>query len=130
MRKEEQLKNVVMVNTTTELIDSGEKRDALGRKRTPLERRRELVREYRESGMTQAGFARRAGINYTTFCGWAQAEAKQQSQPVKFAQLRLPAAVPVAPLEPTELEVRLSDGTSVRGNKAEELAALVRALRG
>jgi len=120
-----------MVTTTTELIDSGEKRDALGRKRTPLERRRELVREYRESGMTQAGFARRAGINYTTFCGWAQAEAKKQNQPVEFAQLRLPAAVPaVAPLEPTELEVRLSDGTSVRGNKAEELAALARALRG
>jgi transposase-like protein len=119
-----------MVTTTTELIDSGEKRDTMGRKRTPLERRRELVREYRGSGMTQANFAQRAGINYTTFCGWVQAEAKKQSQPVKFAQLQLPPALPaVAPLEPTELEVRLCDGTSVRGNKAEELAALVRALR-
>jgi hypothetical protein len=39
-----------MVTTTAELIDSGEKRDALGRKRTPLARRRELVREYRGSG--------------------------------------------------------------------------------
>jgi hypothetical protein len=77
--------------------------------------------------MTQAAFARSAGINYTTFCGWAQAESKKQTQPVEFAQLRLPAA---AALEPTELEVRLPDGTSVRGNKAEELAALVRALRG
>ena len=82
-----------METTTAELIDSGEKRDALGRKRTPLERRRELVREDRESGLTQAAFARRAGINYTTFCGWAQVEAKKQTQPVKFAQLRLPAAI-------------------------------------
>jgi len=44
---------------------------------------------------------------------------------VQFAQVRLPTA----PAQPTPLEVRLPDGTIVRGNQAKDLAQLVRALR-
>jgi len=36
------------------IIDTGEKRDRLGRRVTPAKRRAELVREYQESGLTQA----------------------------------------------------------------------------
>lgn len=125
-----------------ELVETGEKRDALGRRRTPGERREELLAAYRASGQTQRAFARAEGITYTTFCTWAQAERKKGGLPpapagrkrrgpggstsaVRFAEVSLPAgALPVP-----ALEVRLPDGTVLRGGGAGELAALVRALR-
>lgn len=45
--------------TTTELIDTGARRDTLGRIVTPKVRRLELVAAWRQSGLTQAEFARR-----------------------------------------------------------------------
>ena len=98
---------------------------------TPLERRDAIVGEYRASGLTQAAFARREGLNYSTFSGWVLKSAKPAcvKSPIRFAQLRLPSSLP-PPLAPAAaLEVRLPDGTSVRGNNAQELAQLVRALR-
>ncbi|MFT3870087.1 MAG: hypothetical protein QM715_16690 [Nibricoccus sp.] len=117
---------------TVEVIETGEKRDQRGHRVTPVARRAELVREYQHSGLTQAEFARREGIKYATFAGWVLKAAKQPPapRPIQFAQLRLPAPVPSPAVETTELEARLPDGTSVRGNKVKELAALVRALRG
>jgi len=136
-----------MVTNTTpaneaELIETGEKHDVLGRRRTPAERRAELLAAYRASGLTQSAFARREGIRYSTFCTWAQAERRSGGLPpapagrkrqrrdrsapaVRFAELRLPAVAAPVP----GLEVRLPDGTVLRGNSAVELAALVRALR-
>lgn len=135
-----------MVTTTTgsteaELIETGEKHDLLGRRRTPQERREELLSAYRESGLTQMAFAKREGIRYSTFCTWAQAERRNgglppasagrkrrrvdQAPTVSFAEVSLPSvSAPIA-----GLEVRLPDGTVLRGGRAEELAALVRALR-
>jgi len=49
--------------------------------------------------------------------------------PIQFAQLRLPSSLPASLATAAALEVRLPDGTSVRGNDAQELAQLVRALR-
>jgi transposase-like protein len=126
--------------TTAELIETGEKRDALGRRHTPAERRAELLAAYRTSGLTQSAFARREGITYSTFCTWAQAERRQGALPaaqagrkrrrvgspaVRFAEVRLPAVPAPVP----GLEVRLPDGTVLRGGSAAELAALVRAVR-
>jgi transposase-like protein len=68
--------------TTTELIETGEKRDTLGRRRTPVERRAELLAAYRQSGLTQVAFVRREGIRYSTFCTWAQAERRNGKLPV------------------------------------------------
>ena len=135
-----------MVTTTTrateaELIETGEQRDALGRRRTPRERRAELLAAYRQSGLTQKAFARREGITYTTFCCWAQAERRKGKLPVAPAgrkRQRTQRVPPVrfveAALAPTSasapLEVRLPDGTMLRGASVAELAALVRALRG
>ena len=98
-------------------------------------RRAELLREYRASGLTQAAFARREGLNYSTFAGWVQRMTATAPEPIEFAQLRLPPVLPPSPKpaltssEPVELEVRLPDGTLVRGSKVKELALLVRALR-
>jgi len=128
--------------TDTELIETGEKRDALGRRRTPVERRAELLAGYRASGLTQTAFARREGIRYSTFCTWAQAERQSGRLPpaqagrkrrrrggalpaVRFVEARLPTAAAPA----SGLEVRLPDGTVLRGGSAPELAALVQALR-
>jgi hypothetical protein len=94
-----------------------------------------LVREYKASGLTQAAFARREGLRNSTFAYWvlqsAKAEAAAAKRPIEFAQLRLPVAPPVPSImaEPAHLEVRLPDGTLLRGDDANDLALLVRALR-
>lgn len=76
-----------MVTNTTEwkasaeasLVETGEKRDRLGRRITPVARRAELVVAWRESGLTQADFARREGIIYSSFAAWVQAARLQPS---------------------------------------------------
>ncbi|HMJ13100.1 MAG TPA: hypothetical protein VK524_16880 [Polyangiaceae bacterium] len=78
-----------------------------------------------------AAFARREGIKYATFAHWvlkAQKDAVSKN-PITFAQLRLPLAAPAAERPDDRLEVRLPDGTMVRGHRALDLIALVRALR-
>lgn len=116
-------------NTTgaTELIDTGERRDTLGRVVMPKERRAELVRAWRASGLTQAAFAKREGVRYSTFAHWVQQATKKgptvRSPRVKFAEVALPPALAPA------LEVRLPDGTLLRGGNVADLAKLVQALR-
>ena len=97
---------------TAEVVESDEKRDARGRRVTSAKRRAEWLQAYATSGSTMAAFARREGIKYAT-----------------FAQLRLPLAAPAAERPDDRLEVRLPDGTMVRGHRALDLIALVRALR-
>jgi transposase-like protein len=116
---------------STELVHHGERRDRLGRRHVPTARRRELLALFCESGLTRQAFARQEGIRYTTFCTWVQREEKAggRSAPaakaaVRFAEVARPAGAARG------LEVRLADGTTLRGERVEELAALVRALRG
>lgn len=111
-------------------------RDRLGRKITPASRRAELVAGWRASGQTQAEFARREGIKYSSFASWVQAERRTaitgesktaaRKSAVRFAEVRLPTT----PALTAGLEVRLADGTVLWGGDARELAILVRALRG
>jgi transposase-like protein len=95
----------------------------------PVERRRELLRLFRESGLTRSEFARQEGLRYTTFCTWVQQEAKPNAQstppetPVRFAEVALPVSAPQG------LEVQLPCGAIARGSNAAELAKLIRALR-
>ena len=96
----------------------------------PRNRREQLLAAFRESGLTQLAFSEREGIRYSTFCHWVQRAAKDeermaQASTVRFTEVAFPAARP----EASGLEVRLADGTTVRGGGVEELAALVRALR-
>jgi transposase-like protein len=118
-----------MVTTTAELIDTGEKRDQRGRRLSQVERRTEAVRAWRESGQTMAAFARREGLAYSTFAGWVLKAARQRpvAKRTGFAEVRVGPGLGAAPAG--LLEVRLPDGTVVRGASAAELAALVKALR-
>ena len=116
-----------------ELIDTGDRRDVRGRRRMPAAQRAEYVRAYHQSGMTQAAFAKREGLRYSTFAHWVQkalraaADSADQRHRVQFAQVQWPAAGPA--MSPTSMEVRLPDGMILRGENAAELAQLVRALR-
>jgi transposase-like protein len=109
------------------LVDTGRKRDAQGRRIITAGERAALLAAYADSGLTQRAFARQEGLNYSTFTAWLQGrrragEAASGPAKVRFAEVRLPPAN-------HGLEVRLADGTVLRGGHAEELAALVRALR-
>ena len=80
--------------------------------------------------MTRRAFAQREGIRYTTFCNWTQAAAKRAGvqmpavTAVRFAEVALPVSA-----GSSGNEVRLADGTTVRGGRVEEVVALVRGLR-
>ena len=125
-----------MVTNTTELIETGEKRDRLGRRITPAARRAELVAAWQESGLTQTEFARKEGINYSSFSAWVQAARLRPSAvlavkptiaTVRFVEARLPAPNPSP--STFALCVRLPDGTELRGQKARDLAELLHGLR-
>lgn len=122
-----------MVTNTTgklEVVETGEKRDRVGRKITPAVRREELVGAWERSGLTQVEFARREGVRYPTFASWVQqtratkGSRESAARKMRFAEVQGPAS-----LGGSALEVRLPDGTQLRGGSAAELAKLVRALR-
>lgn len=126
---------------STELVYHGERRDRVGRLHVPVRRQRELVAQFRDSGLTRQAFARREGIRYTTFCTWVKREEQsavasrsvagrpkqrvvRTTPQIRFAEVALPAS------PGRGLEVCLPDGTTLRGERVAELAALARALRG
>ena len=120
------------VRAEASLVETGEKRDRLGRTIAPVARRAELVAGWRASGLTQAAFARREGVRDTTFVSWVQEEGRKPGRRtapgrppgrIDFAEVRWPGA------RAAGLEVRLPDGTVLRGGNAADLATLVRALR-
>ena len=113
-----------------EIVETGEKRGARGRRVTPTARRAQLVQIYRGSGLTMAEFARREKIKYATFAGWVAKtqESAVTKGPIRFAEVPLPFASPRRPAGDS-LEVQLRDGTVLRGVRVAEVVALVRALR-
>jgi transposase-like protein len=125
----------------TEVVDDGRRADRLGRVRTPRSRREELLAEYDRSGLSQAAFARRAGVRYPTFAHWVQQRrragvavaepvAASSSAPPRFVELRLPSAPPTASTaSAAELSVTLPDGVVLRGTEPTALAVLARELR-
>lgn len=109
-----------------ELVDSGEKRDLVGRRILRREERDRLLAAYDESGLTQRAFARREGIKYSTLAWWLKQrrERNRGNAPVQFEEYRISEPVNTAPLE-----VVLADGTRVRGSDTGMLAELVKSLR-
>jgi hypothetical protein len=113
---------------STEVADSGPKRDSRGWRVSDRSRRAELLAAYDRSGLTQKAFAQREGVNVHTFVSWLQQRRRARgptaaATPVRFAE------VPWSGARAVGLEVVLPDGATVRGAVASEVAALVRLLR-
>ncbi|MGD1031775.1 MAG: hypothetical protein ABSA05_11615 [Opitutaceae bacterium] len=109
---------------STELVETGEKRDARGRKISDEARRAEVLAAYDCCRLTQRAFARQEGIKYYTLAYWLKVRRKEQAtpnKPVRFAELRLGGRAP-------GLEVSLPGGIAIRGDDAGQIAALVKAL--
>ncbi len=128
-----------MKQAETEVVVGDERmRDRKGRKQLTEARWEELMSEYEGSGLTQAEFARRNGLVYTTLAHRVQrrrrdAKAGALCAP-RFVEVRpaLPSVPPVAAAPtaaPVELSVTLPDGVVLRGAEPVALAALARALR-
>ena len=65
------------------MIPAGEqvlKTDGLGRVRTPVERREQLLDEFERSGLSGLKFAALVGIKYPTFASWLKRRRQQSSQ--------------------------------------------------
>ena len=122
-----------MVTNTTgavSVVETGRKRDTVGRRIVTVAERMALLESYRQSGLTQKAFAKREGVNFSTLAAWLQGRRRALEMKaaagggVQFAEVHLPRGE-----TPAGLEVRLPDGTVLRGRSAAELAALVKALR-
>ena len=70
------------MTSTASLLSAGEilKQDSLGRVRTPLGKRQEILAAFDGAGMSAARFAAMVGINYSTFCSWVQERNQKQGQ--------------------------------------------------
>ena len=57
------------------------KADALGRVKTPPDRREQLLEEFERSGLSGSKFAQVVGIKYQTFAAWVARRRKQRGGP-------------------------------------------------
>ena len=87
--------------------------------RRSLAERRDLVEQFKGSGLSQAAFSRQEGIHPVTLSRWL----KQGPPSIRFAEVVLPA------LRGPEIEISLPNGAVVRIRDAaasEQLGELVR----
>jgi DNA-binding transcriptional regulator YiaG len=68
--------------STASLLSAGEilKQDSLGRVRTPLGKRLEILAAFDGAGMSAARFAAMVRINYSTICSWVQERKQKQGK--------------------------------------------------
>jgi hypothetical protein len=116
------------------------KTDVIGRLRTPLVRREQLLDEFEKSGLSGQEFAKLAGIKYSTFATWVQKRRRARGAyprvkaPVKaLNQVRWLEAVVGEPGtgQSKPLALELPGGVKVQiedARPAAVAAALLRAL--
>ena len=108
---------------TTEVVDTGEKRDARGRRIAAARHRTAVIAAYQRSGLTQRAFAEREGIGFYRFTNWLKRHRRERP-PAGFAEVNLVPGRATVPVE-----VTLPDGVVVRGDDLEQIAGLVERLR-
>lgn len=97
-----------------------------GRRHWNSEQRQQLLKQYRQSGMSRPVFCRKQGIGYSTLCAWLKKERASSAgrQGVE--------AVEVSPLawmnEPVAAEIGLAGGMRLRLMKGCEDGLVVRLL--
>lgn len=105
--------------------------DTKGRMRTSKEQRRLILAEFEGSGISAAQFARRIGVKYSTFAGWAQ-RYRRTKRPGAKSPVRLLEAAVVAPASlDSALVLELPGGSRLEICEARQVplaAALARAL--
>jgi hypothetical protein len=70
------------MTSTASLLSAGEilKQDSLGRVRTPLAKRQEILAAFDGAGTSAARFAAMVGMNYSTFCSWVPERNQKQGK--------------------------------------------------
>lgn len=111
-----------MTTLTTEVIDTGAKRDTRGRRIATAEEKAALIAAYLNSGLTQRAFAMREGVKFCTFAAWL-GRHRRGSPGGRFAEVDLGRAASAG------IEITLPDGLVVRGSDVEQLAGLIERLR-
>jgi hypothetical protein len=66
------------MTNTTEAGEQVLKTDVLGRMKTPVARREQLLDEFERSGLSGKKFTALVGIKYPTFATWAQKRRRQR----------------------------------------------------
>jgi len=121
-----------MQNAPIELIGDESKRDSRGSRIYGEERKRELIAEWRASGLTQRVFAQKVGVKYCTLTSWTckrRGVGKSASAGPVMAFQELSMVPAAKSTGAASLEIVLPDGIVVRGSHASELVTLVRELR-
>jgi hypothetical protein len=72
-----------MTNTTEDSGTQLLKSDALGRVRTPPERREQLLDEFERSGISGVQFAELTGLKYQTLATWLQQRKRRRAATTK-----------------------------------------------
>ena len=126
-----------MTNTTEDSGSQLLKSDALGRVRTPPERREQLLDEFERSGISGIKFAALAGLKYQTLATWLQQRKRRRTATIKRktpAKVRWLEAVVGQTTDPgtgPSLRVQLPGGARLESSGAKQIplaAALLRAL--
>ena len=109
---------------TTEVVETGARRDTRGRRIATAEEKTALIAAYAQSGLTQRAFAQREGVKYCTFAAWLGRHRRARGR-ARFAEIDLGRVAGAS----TALEITLPDGLIVRGSDVEQLALLIGRLR-
>ena len=112
-----------------ELVDTGLKRDSCGRRIESAVERERLLEAYDVSGLTQKAFAEQHGLAYSTFIYWLKLRRQKNHAVAGARSVSLFQEVSLPPVSRPALEICLPDGMVLRGDDAESLAALAKALR-
>ena len=110
--------------------------DKRGRVQRTAEQRRELIEEYKASGLEKAEFCRQRGVNLATFCHWFDLKKagkrkripQAAAQAPRFAEVELSGNCTQA-----AVEVLLPNGARIgirHDGKRADLVALVRGVAG
>ena len=126
-----------MTNTTEDTGSPLLKSDALGRVRTPPERREQLLDEFERSGISGIKFAELTGLKYQTLATWLQQRKRRRTAttkrktPAKVRWLEAVVGKTADQGASSSLPVQLPGGARLEITSARQIplaAALLRAL--
>ena len=111
--------------------------DGRGRVQRTAEQRRELIDEWKASGLGKAEFCRQRGVSLATFCHWFGTKKKRQRKRATKGAAQAPTFAEVAMVQPTveqsAIEILLPNGSCIgirHQGKRNDLVALVRGVAG